>query len=92
MIQYGLNQHNCLINYDQIDALSKKYKPKLIIAGGSAYSRFIDFKIFKEISIKYGSLLLVDMAHFSGLVAGGVHPSPFPYADIVIVQHIKHWD
>ena len=82
-IQYGLNKDNFLIDYDQVDALSKKFKPKLIIAGGSAYSRFIDFKMFKEISIKYGSLLLVDMAHFSGLVAGGVHPNPVPYADVV---------
>ncbi len=82
-VQYGLNESDNLINYDQITSLCEKYKPKLIIAGGSAYPRFIDFKKFREIAVKHGSLLLVDMAHFSGLVAGGVHPNPLPYADIV---------
>ena len=60
-----------------------KHKPKLIIAGGSAYSRIIDFKIFKDIAKKVGAYLLVDMAHFSGLVAGGVYPNPVEYADVV---------
>mgnify|MGYP001212864710 CR=1 FL=1 len=69
--------------FDQIDQLCKIHKPKLIIAGGSAYSRFIDFKKFREIANKYNSYLLVDMAHFSGLVAGNVHPNPIDYADIV---------
>ena len=82
-IQYGLNKDDLLINFDQIDQLCKMHKPKLIIAGGSAYSRFIDFKKFREIANKYNSYLLVDMAHFSGLVAGNVHPNPIDYADIV---------
>ena len=63
--------------------MPKKNKPKLIIAGGSAYSRIIDFKKFKEISIEVGAKLLVDMAHFSGLVAGQVYPNPCDYADVV---------
>ncbi len=82
-IQYGLNKNDSLINFNQIEDLCKLHRPKLIIAGGSAYSRFIDFKKFKNIATKYKSLLLVDMAHFSGLVAGKVHPNPVLYADVV---------
>ncbi len=82
-IQYGLNKSDSLINFNEVENLCKLHKPKIIIAGGSAYSRFIDFKRFRDISDKYNCLLLVDMAHFSGLVAGKVHPSPIPYADIV---------
>lgn len=82
-IQYGVRKEDSLIDFDEILNLSLTHKPKLIIAGGSAYSRFIDFKKFRDIADKVGAYLLVDMAHFSGLVAGGVHPNPIKYADIV---------
>jgi len=82
-IQYGVKAVDSLIDYDEVEALSKEFKPKLIIAGGSAYSRIIDFQKFREIADTVDATLLVDMAHFSGLVAGGVHPSPFPHAHIV---------
>jgi len=82
-ISYGVRKENGLIDYDQVKSLAKKHSPKLIIAGGSSYSRIIDFKIFREIANEVGSLLLVDMAHFSGLVAGGVYPNPVDYADVV---------
>ena len=82
-IQYGVRKDNSLIDFEEILNLSLIHKPKLIIAGGSAYSRFIDFKKFREIADKVGAFLLVDMAHFSGLVAGGVHPNPIEYADVV---------
>ena len=82
-IQYGVRKEDSLIDFDEILNLSLTHKPKLIIAGGSAYSRFIDFKKFRDIADKVGAYLLVDMAHFSGLVAGRVHPNPIEYADIV---------
>jgi glycine hydroxymethyltransferase len=82
-IQYGVRKEDSLIDFDEIEKLSIEYKPKLIIAGGSAYSRIIDFKKFREIADKINAYLLVDMAHFSGLVAGGAHPNPIEYADIV---------
>ena len=82
-IQYGVRKDNSLIDFEEVLNLSLIHKPKLIIAGGSAYSRFIDFKKFREIADKIGAFLLVDMAHFSGLVAGGVHPNPIEYADVV---------
>ncbi len=82
-IQYGVRKEDALINFEEIEKLSIEHKPKLIIAGGSAYSRIIDFKKFREIADKVGAFLLVDMAHFSGLVAGGVHPNPIHFADIV---------
>ena len=82
-IQYGVRKEDALINFDEIEKLSIEHKPKLIIAGGSAYSRIIDFKKFREIANKVGAFLLVDMAHFSGLVAGGVHPNPIHFADVV---------
>ena len=82
-IQYGVRKDNSLIDFEEVLNLSLIHKPKLIIAGGSAYSRFIDFKKFREIADKVGAFLLVDMAHFSGLVAGGVHPNPIEYADVV---------
>ena len=82
-IQYGVRKDNSLIDFDEILNLSLIHKPKLIIAGGSAYSRIIDFKKFREIADQVGAFLLVDMAHFSGLVAGGVHPNPIEYADVV---------
>ena len=82
-IQYGVKKDTYLIDFDEIERLCDLHRPKLIIAGGSAYSRFIDFKLFKKIANKFNSLLLVDMAHFAGLVAGGVHPSPIEFADVV---------
>ena len=82
-IAYGVRKDNGLIDYDSVKDLAIKHKPKLIIAGGSAYSRIIDFKIFKDIAKQVGDYLLVDMAHFSGLVAGGVYPNPIEYADVV---------
>ena len=82
-IQYGVRKDNSLIDFEEVLELSLIHKPKLIIAGGSAYSRIIDFKKFREIADLVGAFLLVDMAHFSGLVAGGVHPNPIEYADVV---------
>lgn len=82
-VQYGVRSQDHLIDLDEVASLAKEHKPKLIIAGGSAYPRVIDFKAFREIADSVGAYLMVDMAHFAGLVAGGVHPSPLPYADIV---------
>jgi len=82
-IPYGVRKDNGLIDYEAVKDLAIKHKPKLIIAGGSAYSRIIDFKIFKDIAKEVGAYLLVDMAHFSGLVAGGTYPNPIVYADVV---------
>ena len=81
-IQYGVNEEG-LIDYDQVESLAKEHKPKLIIAGGSAYSRKIDFKKFREVADMVGAYLLVDMAHYSGLVAAGEYPNPIEYADVV---------
>ncbi|PTV96352.1 serine hydroxymethyltransferase [Rhodobacter aestuarii] len=81
-VQYGVREDNNLIDYDQVAALAKEHQPKLIIAGGSAIPRQIDFAKFREIADSVGAYLMVDMAHFAGLVAGGAHPSPFPYADV----------
>lgn len=81
-IQYGVRQQDQLIDYDQVAALAREHKPKLIIAGGSAIPRQIDFARFRAIADEVGALLMVDMAHFAGLVAGGAHPSPFPHADV----------
>jgi glycine hydroxymethyltransferase len=79
-VQYGVRQQDALIDFDQMAELAKEHQPKIIIAGGSAYSRTFDFKRFREIADSVGAYLLVDMAHFAGLVAAGEHPSPFPYA------------
>ena len=79
---YGVNDDG-LIDYDQVAELAKKEQPKLIVAGASAYSRFIDFARFREIADSCGAMLMVDMAHIAGLVAAGLHPSPIPYADVV---------
>ncbi len=81
-VQYGVRRDNFLIDFDQVRTLAHQEKPKLIIAGGSAIPRIIDFKKFREICDEVGALLLVDMAHFAGLVAAQIHPSPFPYADV----------
>ena len=82
-VQYGVKEDTALIDYDEVENLALEHKPKLIIAGGSAYPRIIDFKKFKEIADKVGALLLVDMAHFAGLVATGFYPNPLEYADVV---------
>ena len=81
-VQYGLDDKG-LINYDEVESVAIEHKPKIIIAGGSAYSRIIDFKRFKEIADKVGAYLHIDMAHFSGLVAAGEYPNPLEYADVV---------
>jgi glycine hydroxymethyltransferase len=81
-IQYGVRAEDHLIDYDQVAALAREHKPALIIAGGSAYPRIIDFARFRAIADDVGALFMVDMAHFAGLVAAGVHPSPFPHAHI----------
>jgi len=82
-VQYGVRRQDALVDFDELEGLAKEHKPKLIIAGGSAYPRQLDFQKFREIADKVGALLMVDMAHFAGLVAGGVHPNPLPIADIV---------
>ncbi|MBQ3192366.1 MAG: serine hydroxymethyltransferase [Oscillospiraceae bacterium] len=83
VVSYDVNHDTGLIDYDQIRDMAKKCQPKLIIAGASAYPRAIDFKIFADIAHEVGAVLMVDMAHIAGLVAGGAHMSPVPYADIV---------
>ncbi len=83
VVSYDVNHETGLIDYDEIRDLAKKYRPKLMIAGASAYPRSIDFRIFADIAHEVGSVLMVDMAHIAGLVAGGAHQSPVPYADIV---------
>lgn len=82
VVSYGLNEKEA-IDYDALEKLALEHKPKLIIAGASAYSLHIDFKRFAEIAKKVGAYFMVDMAHYAGLIAAGVYPSPFPYADIV---------
>ena len=83
VVSYDVNHETGLIDYDEIRDLAKKNNPKLIIAGASAYPRAIDFKIFADIAHEVGAVFMVDMAHIAGLVAGGTHMSPVPYADIV---------
>lgn len=83
VIHYGVRKEDERIDYDQVRDLALKHRPKLVIAGASAYPRIIDFRIFREIADEAGALLMVDMAHIAGLVAAGVHPSPVPYADFV---------
>lgn len=82
-VQYGVREDTGLIDYDEVECLALDYKPKLIIAGGSAYPRQINFARFREIADRIGAYLMVDMAHFAGLVAGGVHPNPLEWADVV---------
>jgi glycine hydroxymethyltransferase len=81
-VQYGVRKQDSRVDFDEVEELAMQHKPKIIIAGGSAYPRTLDFPKFREICDKVGALMMVDMAHFAGLVAAGVHPSPFPYADI----------
>ena len=82
IVPYGVNDEG-YIDYDEVEKLAMENKPKLIVAGASAYARVIDFKRFREIADKCGAYLMVDMAHIAGLVAAGLHPSPIPYADVV---------
>ena len=82
-VQYGVRRQDGLIDFDQVEALAREHRPKLIIAGGSAYPRILDFARFRRIADQVGALLHVDMAHFAGLVAAGVHPSPLPHAHVV---------
>ncbi|AUH63567.1 serine hydroxymethyltransferase [Paracoccus zhejiangensis] len=82
-VQYGVREADCRIDYAQVADLAEEHRPRLIIAGGSAIPRIIDFEKFREIADSVGAYLMVDMAHFAGLVAGGQHPSPFPHADVV---------
>jgi len=82
-IPYGVRRDDHRIDFEEVAKLAREHRPKVIIAGGSAYPRFIDFRRFREIADEVGAKLLVDMAHFAGLVAGGAHPSPFPHAHVV---------
>lgn len=82
-VQYGVRKEDGLIDFDEVERLAEENKPRLIIAGGSAYPRQIDFARFRKIADKVGAYLMVDMAHFAGLVAGGVHPNPLEWADVV---------
>ena len=82
-ISYGVDPQTGRIDYDQVEDLVRRYHPKLLVAGASAYPRAIDFKIFADIAHRSGALLMVDMAHIAGLVAGGQHMNPVPYADVV---------
>ncbi|MEQ8736439.1 MAG: serine hydroxymethyltransferase [Rhodospirillaceae bacterium] len=82
-VQYGVRRQDYLLDFDEIESLAKEHKPKLIVAGGSAYPRIIDFEKFRKIADSVGAYLMVDMAHFAGLVAAGIHPSPLPIADVV---------
>jgi Serine hydroxymethyltransferase. len=83
IVPYGVKEDTGFIDYDELERLAKEYRPKLIVAGASAYPRIIDFKKFKEIADSVGAYLMVDMAHIAGLVAAGLHPNPVEYADVV---------
>jgi glycine hydroxymethyltransferase len=82
-VQYGVRLQDAQIDFDEVERLAKEHRPKLIITGGSAYPRYLDFARFRAIADSVGAYFMVDMAHFAGLVAGGVHPSPLPYAHVV---------
>jgi glycine hydroxymethyltransferase len=82
-VPYGVRRDDHRIDMDEVEKLAQQHKPKVIIAGGSAYPRILDFRRFREIADSVGAFLMVDMAHFAGLVAGGAHPSPFPHAHVV---------
>ena len=89
IVSYGVDRETGRIDYDTVERLAEEHRPKLLIAGGSSYPREIDFARMRQIADKVGAIYLVDMAHFAGLVAGGVHPSPVPYADIVTCTTTK---
>lgn len=81
-VQYGVRREDSLIDFDEVEKLAREHKPTIVITGGSAYPRVIDFARFRAIADEVGALFMVDMAHFAGLVASGVHPSPFPHAHV----------
>jgi glycine hydroxymethyltransferase len=83
VVHYGVRESDHRLDYDQLEALARAHRPKLIVAGYSAYPRHLDFARFRAVADEVGALLMTDMAHFAGLVAGGVHPSPVPYSDFV---------
>jgi glycine hydroxymethyltransferase len=83
VVFYGVTEDTHLIDYDKVRELAKKHKPKIIVVGASAYSRTIDFKIFRSIADEVGAYVMVDMAHIAGLIAAGLHPNPVPYAEFV---------
>jgi glycine hydroxymethyltransferase len=83
VIGYGVRQSDCMIDPDEVRALARQHRPKLIIAGATAYSRKIDWKLFREVADEVGAILMADIAHYSGLIAGGAYPSPVPFADLV---------
>ncbi|MFC4349994.1 serine hydroxymethyltransferase [Fodinicurvata halophila] len=89
IVSYGVKQEDGRIDYDQAERLAEEQRPRLIIAGGSSYSRTIDFERFQTMADKAGAYLLVDMAHFAGLVAGKAHPNPFPHADVAMATTYK---
>ena len=82
-VQYGVNETTAQVDFDDLQKLAEQHKPKIILAGGSAYPRTLDFAAFRKVASSVGAYLMVDMAHISGLVAAGVHPSPLPHADVV---------
>jgi glycine hydroxymethyltransferase len=88
-VQYGVRRQDGLIDYDAVDALAREHRPKLVVAGGSSYPRAIDFARMRNIADLAGARLLIDMAHFAGLVAGGAYPNPFPHADVVTTTTYK---
>ena len=90
IIHYGVRDDDGLLDYDAMASLAREHRPKLIIAGGSAYSRTIDFSSFRAVADDVGALFLADMAHFAGLVAGGAHPSPFPHAHVATATTYKN--
>jgi glycine hydroxymethyltransferase len=83
VVGYGVRQSDCMIDPEEVRSLAKQHRPKLIIAGATAYSRKIDWKLFREVADEVGAVLMADIAHYSGLVAGGSYPSPVPFADVV---------
>src|SRR3954452_14204708 len=83
VVAYGVRAEDSFVDMDEVERLAKEHRPKMILAGWSAYSRQLDFAHFREIADEVGAYLLVDMAHFAGLVAAGEHPSPVPHADVV---------
>jgi glycine hydroxymethyltransferase len=89
VVSYGVRAADGLVDYGEVEELARGHRPKLIIAGGSAYPRALDFAAFRRIADAVGARLLVDMAHFAGLVAGGAHPSPLPHADVVTTTTYK---
>ncbi len=88
-VQYGVRKEHALIDFDEVERLAREHRPKLIICGGSAYPRIIDFARFRAIADSVGAMLMTDMAHFAGLVAAGVHPSPIPHSHVVTTTNHK---